>query len=211
MFIGKTKIAIYIYELKLGLFTARNVSKGTVLCINTGCKLDKSFWDYSDYDLSYIRLALDQTGWKYLLVERDEKIPIFADFTQDPLDPNLVNAQLEVDPENGLIGVKRIKDLSAGDEVLIPSGKASWALYFRYNCKNIKDIVHNLLMIKAKEVYFIDDVLANTVSNNYHICKTIATKLDEFENWQNGLQYHCTHFIQTRGNSYINAYPIFQH
>jgi ubiquitin C-terminal hydrolase len=61
-------------------------------------------------------------------------------------------------------------------------------------------------MKKAKEVYSIDDVLANTVSNNYHICKTIATKLDEFENWQNGLQYHCTHFIQIRGNSYMNAF-----
>jgi len=106
MFIGKTKIAIYIYELKLGLFTARNALKGTVLCINTGCKLDKSFWEYSDYVISYIRLALGWTGWKFLLVERDEKTHIYAYFAQDPLDPNLVNAQLEVASEYGFIGVK---------------------------------------------------------------------------------------------------------
>jgi len=77
--------------------------------------------------------------------------------------------------------VKCIKDSSAGNEVLIPFGKASWAFYFRYNWKNIKDMFHNLLMIKTKEVYSIDDVLANTISNNYHICKIIATKLDEIE------------------------------
>ena len=101
MFIGKTKIALHRDELKHGLFTAKKVSKGTVLCINTGCHLDSSFWEYSDYDISYIRLVLSLSGWKFLLVERDEKTPIYADFAQDPLDPNLVNARLEVDPENG--------------------------------------------------------------------------------------------------------------
>jgi len=117
-----------------------------------------------------------------------------------------LNAQLEVDQTNGLIGVKCLKDLSAGDEVLIPFGMASWAIYFRYNWKNIKEMFHNLLMKKAKEVNSIDDLFANTVSNNYHICRTIANKLDEFECWQNGVQYPLTHFIETRGNSYINAF-----
>jgi len=51
-------MALHRDELKLGLFAAKNVSKGTVLCINTGCILDKTFWDYSDYDISYIRLVL---------------------------------------------------------------------------------------------------------------------------------------------------------
>jgi len=47
-------MALHRDELKLGLFTAINVSKGTVLCINTGCILEKIFWDYSDFDISYI-------------------------------------------------------------------------------------------------------------------------------------------------------------
>ena len=140
-----------------------------------------------------------------MLIDRDENRPNYSDFAQDPLDDNLVNAQLEVNTY-GLIVLKNIKDLSAGDEVLIPFGMASWAIYFQYNWKNIKDMCHNLLMKKAKEVYSIEDDFANTVYNNCHICRTIATKLDEFECWQNGVQYPLTHFIQTRGNSYINAF-----
>jgi len=163
--------------------------KAITLCINTGLLLDRTFWDYSNYDISYIRLALDELKWKFLLVERDENRPNCADFAQDPLDPNLVNAQLEADSTNELIGVKCLKELSAGDEVFIPFGMASWAIYFRCNWKNInKGIVFdNLLINKAKEVNAIDDEFANTVYNKYHICKTIATKLDEFENWQNGV------------------------
>jgi len=61
-------------------------------------------------------------------------------------------------------------------------------------------------MNKANEEYSIDDDFANTVYNNYHICRAIGNKIDEFECWQNGAQYHRTHFIQTRGNSYINAF-----
>jgi len=53
-------------------------------------------------------------------------------------------------------------------------------------------------MNKAKEVNSIADEFANTVYNNYPICKTIATKLDEFENWPNGLQI----IIQTYTNSW---------
>ena len=102
--------------------------------------------------------------------------------------------------------MKSIKELSAGDEVFIPFGMASWALYFQYNWKNIKDMFHNSLMKRAKEEYSIDDDFANTVYNNYHICRTVANKLDEFDCWQNGVQYPLTHFIQTRGNSYINAF-----
>jgi len=130
LFIGKTKIALHRDELKHGLFIAKKVSKGTILCINTGCILDITFWDYSNYNISYIRLALDELEWKFLLVEQDENRPNYADFAQDPLDPNLVNAQLEVHPTNELIGVKCLKDLSAGDEVFISFGMASWAIYF---------------------------------------------------------------------------------
>ena len=61
-----------------------------------------------------------------------------------------------------------------------------------------------LLMKKVKEVYSIKDEFTTTIYNNYYICKMIATKLDEFDSWKGS--YPHTHFLQTRGSSYINAF-----
>ena len=61
---------------------------------------------------------------------------------------------------------------------------------------------------KEEYEYCIENNLCSTVYNNHFICKTIASKIDEFELWENGVQYPLTHFIDRRGSSYINA--VFQ-
>ena len=63
-------------------------------------------------------------------------------------------------------------------------------------------------MKKFKEVNCIESNLWFTVHNNHNICKTIASKINEFELWENGVQYPLTHFIDRRGSSYMNA--VFQ-
>jgi len=144
------------------------------------------------------------------LVDRDITKRNYIDYAKDPLDKTLVNAQLEI-LQSELIVLKCIKDITAGNEILISFGLASWAFYFvdywKYNEEQMKKFENiYLLTKKVKEVYSIKDEFTTTIYNNNYICKTIASKLDEFENWQIGINYHLTHFIQTRGSSYINAF-----
>ena len=68
LYVGKTTAIIHRDDLKYGLFTATKITKGTVLCINTtGISLGggETFWDYSDYDVSQIRIALHRLENKY--------------------------------------------------------------------------------------------------------------------------------------------------
>ena len=208
LYVGKTTAIIHRDDLKYGLLAATKITKGTVLCINTtGISLggDETFWDYSDYDVSQIRIALHRLENKVILINQNDSRPNYVNYAQDPLDPSLVNAQLEYDP-CGLFILTCIKDCIVGDEIFISFALASWLTYFRNNWSNDNFISNSVVMKKAREVYCIDDELGRKVSKSFSICKTIENKLEECYTWKNGIKYPLKHYINQRGSSYINAF-----
>ena len=69
------------------------------------------------------------------------------------MNPNLVNAQLEVVFQCGIVVLKRIKDCKAGGEILISFGMASWAVYFGCKINVDKKFINNEFCIKAGQAY----------------------------------------------------------
>jgi len=63
------------------------------------------------------------------LIDRDISKRNYIDYAKDPLDLALVNAQLEI-LQSYLIVLKWIKNITAGNKILILFGLASWAVYF---------------------------------------------------------------------------------
>jgi len=142
------------------------------------------------------------------LIDRDDKRR-YLDYAKDPLDLTLVNAQLEI--QGDLIVLKCIRNIAAGNEILISFGLVFWAVYFIDFWNNSEELMKRiklenvyLLMKKVKEVYSIKDDFITTIYDNYYICKTIANKLDEFDSWKNS--HPLTHFIPNRGSTDMIAF-----
>ena len=170
---------------------------------------DFNFWDLCDYDRSKIQVAYNEHGTS-ILMDRDSRRPNYADYSQDPLDHNLVNAELEVIIKKCTIILKCIKDCKAGEEILISFSKASWVVYLGYSKFKYSN---DLLIKKAKEVYNIKDDFVNSIINFEKVSKIIKNKIVEFDSWPNGVIYYLTHFIRNnRGSSYLNAvYQCLSH
>ena len=164
--------------------------------------------NYSDYDNTNFRLAISKNKDGFLFIDRDYSNPNYVDYALDPMDHSLVNARLEeAPPSNEIVIILRcIKDVTAGQEILISFGMVIWATYFRSKWNS--ELMDDLLMEKAKEVYNIEDNFIETITMNDHICKTIANKIEEFDDWKPGVKYNLTHFISVRGSSFYNA--VFQ-
>jgi len=110
------------------------------------------------------------------LIDRDDN-GRYLDYVKDPLDLTLVNAQLEI-LLGDLIVLKCIRNIAAGNEILISFGLVFWAVYFIDYWKNSEEIMKKfklenvyLLMKKVKEVYSIKVDFTTTIYNNYYICK----------------------------------------
>ena len=93
LYVGNTTVTFTRDELnKKGLFAAKNISAGTTLCIKTGIYIESDFWNYIDYERSMIQVAFNPKTNDYILMDRDNNCANYADYAQDSLNPNLVNA-----------------------------------------------------------------------------------------------------------------------
>ena len=86
------------------------------------------------------------------MVDRDITKRNYIDYAKDPLDITLVNAQLEI-LQSELIVLKCIKNITAGNEILISFGLASWAFYFvdyrKFSVEQMKKF-DNIYLLKKK-------------------------------------------------------------
>ena len=71
------------------------------------------------------------------MIDRDEKRR-YLDYAKDPLDLTLVNAQLEI-LQSELIVLKCIRNIAAGNEILISFGLVFWAMYFVHFWNNSEE------------------------------------------------------------------------
>ena len=77
-----------------GLFTTLDVTrKGTILCIIKGIILNESFWSFSDYNTSDIRIVSSKDKLTTFLLDKDTSVS-YLDFIKDPFNTKLVNAKL---------------------------------------------------------------------------------------------------------------------
>ena len=110
-----------------GLFTTIDVKNKSILCIKRGILVNSSFWNFSDYDTSNMRII---TGTDSIM-DKFPGSPSYADYLKDPKDPELVNAEIVEYSKNGFIVVKCTRDVKAHSEILTSFGKVSWLAQFR--------------------------------------------------------------------------------
>ena len=79
LFIGQSTIDNHIeYH---GLFTGKDITKGTILCIKRGIMLTTDFLNYSDYNCSNITYIRNKDGVHLL----DNNFTLtYADYCRDP-------------------------------------------------------------------------------------------------------------------------------
>ena len=162
------------------MFTSKDVTKGSIVCIKRGITISSEFLRFTDYLIIIVRSI---SGSQYLL-DWDTTIN-YGDFVQDPVDPDKVNCEFSRTSEDGYVAVKVTQDVKAGQELMVTFGKLWWSHYYR-NEWNINPDQMNPLQRKVQQVYGIDESLAIYISEQCSSSKAIAYNLDQFNNWNFG-------------------------
>ena len=97
------------------MFTKIDVTKGSILCIQRGIIVNPSFWKFSDYSTTNMRIV---NGQKYILDRNPGMYYGYADYIKDSLDPERVNVELVEYVKDGFVVVKCTKDIKALNEII---------------------------------------------------------------------------------------------
>ena len=185
-----------------GLFTAKDITKGTILCIKRGIFLTTNFLNYSDYNCSNITYIRNTDGVHLL---DNNFILTYADYCRDPLDMDLVNTEL-IENSNEFVELIATKDIKAGTELCQALGKYFWAAYYRSKWGDDKASMPDLIrMRRAKQVYEIDDAFLTNISDQYIDSNNILKKIKEFEFWSPETVHIPNNLINHQASCYMAA------
>ena len=164
------------------MFSSKDVTKGSIVCIKRGITVTSEFLGFTDYDIRNIRSI---RGSPYLL-DRDPSFLGYGDYVQDPVDPEKVNSEFSETFKDGYAAVKVTQDVKAGQELLVSFGKLWWSYYYRTDW-NINPDQMPPLQRKVQQVYGIDESLSNSIFEENSISFAISENLHKFMDWNFGI------------------------
>ena len=180
------------------MYSSKNVTKGSIVCIKRGITVTSEFLGFTDYDIENIRSI---SGAPYLL-DRDLSVLGYGDYVQDPVDPEKVNCEYSETFENGYVAVKATQDVKAGQEFLVSFGRLWWSYYYRFDW-NINPDQMNPLQRKVKQVYGIDESIASWIYELSSSSKAIANNVDQFNDWNFGIVNSVNNLINIGHSCYM--------
>jgi len=118
---------------------------------------------------------------------------------------DLVNTEL-IENSNEYVELIANKDIRAGTELCQALGKYFWAAYYRSKWSDDKASMPDLMrMMRAKQVYEIDDAYLTNISDQYIDNNNILKKIKEFEFWSPETVHIPNNLINHQASCYMAA------